>query len=63
MENIKTGEFSLITKIKRDGKECIAQVALSKEQHKMLQVFLIGLSQQNDLVILPRELDLKLKEE
>lgn len=29
----------------------------------MLQVFLIGLSQQNDLVILPRELDLKLKEE
>lgn len=51
------GQVALI-RISEDGR--VQQIAMNKEQHSMLQLFVASMSSETPLVAMPEEYDLKL---
>jgi hypothetical protein len=52
------GDMALIQQTE-DGRIC--QIAMNKKQHQLLQMFLVELSRSGELIRMPDEYDLQLK--
>lgn len=55
---VKKGDIALIQQ-QENGDIC--QIGLTKEQSKMLQIFLASLSKESKLILLPKQFNLYLK--